>query len=97
MNSPNNYEDKCDYFFQSVLDNLDLSDYESLIWGGGDHKIVLNLLLFKKGGWFQTHKKYINFILAWKAEKEVGDVWRVQHPTTLKFTWRSNTKPLVQI
>ena len=87
-------EDKPD-FFQSVIDNLDLFDYESLIWGG-DHNVVLNLLLDKKGGRFQTHEKCKNLLIAWKDEHEVDDVWRVQHPNALKFTWRSSKKPIVQ-
>jgi len=82
-------------FFQSIIDKLSEFNYEGLIWGG-DHNVVLNLDLDKKGGLYRTHEDCKNLLNAWKAEHGVDDVWRVQHPSTLRYTWRSSKLPLVQ-
>jgi len=82
-------------FFQTIMDKLLEYNYEGLIWGG-DHNVVLNLKLDKKGGLNKTHENSKNLINIWKEEHEVDDVWRVQHPDTLRYTWRSTRKPIVQ-
>jgi len=83
------------HFFETIINKLSELNYENLIWGG-DHNVVLNLDLDKKGGLYRTHENCKNIINAWKDENEVDDVWRVQHPTTLRYTWRSRKTPIIQ-
>jgi len=89
------YNEDKPLFFNSIMEKLASLNYENLIWGG-DHNVVLNLDLDKKGGLYKTHEDCKNIINAWKEEAEVDDVWRIQHPRLLRFTWRSSKKPLIQ-
>jgi len=82
-------------FFANIIEKLAECNYENLIWGG-DHNVVLNLDLDKKGGLYRTHENCKNLLNAWKDENEVDDVWRVQHPNTLRYTWRSRKIPIIQ-
>jgi len=89
------YNDDKPLFFNAIMDKLANLNYENLIWGG-DHNVVLNLDIDKKGGLNKTHEDCKNLINAWKEEAEVDDVWRIQHPRLLRFTWRSSMKPVIQ-
>ena len=87
-------EDKAE-FFDQVIETIEGFDFQSLIWGG-DHNVVLNLDLDKDGGLYRTHEACKNKINAWIEENNVDDVWRLQHPTLRRYTWRSKKKPLIQ-
>jgi len=89
------YNEDKPQFFETIMEKLTTLNYENLIWGG-DHNVVLNLDLDKKGGLYKTHENCKIIINSWKGENEVDDVWRIQHPRTLRYTWRSRKKPIVQ-
>ena len=59
---------------------------------GGDYNLVLDLMLDKKGGRNTTHIKSQEKIKDWMESTDLVDVWRVQHPNDLKYTW-SRSKP----
>ena len=59
---------------------------------GGDINLVLNLLLDKKGGNYTTHAKSQKIVKDWMESTDLIDVWRIQHPKDLKYTW-SRSRP----
>ena len=90
------FNDDIPEFFEVVIKTIESYNYENLIWGG-DFNVVLNVNLDKKGGIPKTHENSKNYLNYWQKENEVCDIWRVQHPTTRRYTWHSNRRhgPLV--
>ena len=69
---------------------------ESNLVIGGDFNFVMNIDLDKSGGLPVTHFKMRDYLVTWMEDKGLVDIWRVEHPSTRQYTWRSNTKPRVQ-
>ena len=59
----------------------------------GDYNFVFNLKLDKTGGRETTNTKCRQTVRNWMREKGVEDIWRIKHPNTRKYIWKSNHKP----
>ena len=62
---------------------------------GGDFNTVLNVDQDKKNGNFNTHKVCREKLKSIVNTSNLVDIWRILNPEKLKFTWHSNTKPII--
>lgn len=81
-------------FFSDIAKLIDEYCEGSLILGG-DFNTVLNLSLDKIGGRPRTNFKARDEILTLNENYNLIDIWRHKNPNTKRFTWRSNTKPVI--
>ena len=86
--APNN---DCPEFFTKIKQNVESQPNDNRIIGG-DYNLVLNLQKDKKGGNPITHSKAQKIVKKWMQDTELIDVWRMQNPDELKYTW-SKSKP----
>ena len=80
--------------FEKLEEFVLLNDDKSLIIGG-DFNTFLDVDKDRKNGLKDCHKnirKKLNTII---NTNSLTDIWRVQHPNTNKYTWHSNTKPII--
>ena len=86
---------KDDASFFDILEDYILSNDEKSFIMGGDFNTVLNVDLDKKNGNSHTHKKCTEKISSIINTSKIVDIWRILNPDKLKFTWHSNTKPII--
>ena len=80
--------------FEKLEEFVLLNDDKSLIIGG-DFNTFLDADKDRKNGLKDSHKnirKKLNTII---NTNSLIDIWRVQHPNTNKYTWHSNTRPVI--
>ena len=84
--APNNGDQD---FFKNVFNNLSTFECEHIVLGG-NFNLVQNIPKDKKGGNQTTHFKSLEEIETIKENMDLTDIWRDLHPSTQRFTWRSN-------
>ena len=86
-------EDDSDFFLDltSKIEQIGNS-YQIL---GGDFNLVLDLNKDKKGGRLQTHENSRQLLLAWMEDNDLVDIYRLQHPDTLMYTWNRRQPTLI--
>ena len=62
---------------------------------GGDFNLVLDLSLDKKGGRQQTHENSRQFLQTWMEDNDMIDIYRLQHPDALRYTWSRRHPSLI--
>ena len=88
---PNNDEIS---LFEKLEEFLLLNNDKSIIVGG-DFNTILDIEKDRKNGARETHKNIRKKLESIINTNNLIDVWRVQHPNAQKFTWHSNTKPVI--
>ncbi len=81
-------------FFSDIAKLIDEYCDGSLIIGG-DFNTVLNISLDKIGGRPRTNFKARDEILTINTNYNLIDIWRHKNPNCKRFTWRSNTRPVI--
>ena len=83
-------EDSPDFFIEIRNKIEGLTNDNRIL--GGDINLVLDVLMDKKGGRNSTHTKAQQVVKDWMESTDLVDVWRIQHPNDLKYTW-SRSRP----
>ena len=78
-------EDSPDFFIDFIQKIEAVPNDNRII--GGDFNLVLDINVDKKGGLKTTHVKSRDAITAWMESTDLTDIWRMQHPNDLKYTW----------
>ena len=86
---------KDDTSFFDILEDYILNNDEKSFIVGGDFNTVLNADKDKKNGNLYTHKHCRDKINSIVNTSNLVDIWRILNPEKLKFTWHSNTKPII--
>ena len=84
----------CPDHLQEYLNLLSPTEGQQII-SAGDYNFVLNVNMDKRGGRPRTHEKSKNLLLNWNNAVDTIDIWRVKHPNTFDYTWRSWSAPFV--
>ena len=88
INLVNLYVPNTDYpkFFTNTFEHVaNIKSSNSII--GGDWNLVLNIEKDKKGGRQKTHPKSTLTVKTYMDVDFMTDIWRFQHPETMKYTW----------
>ena len=80
--------------FNKLEEFILLNDDKSIIIGG-DFNTYLDIDKDRKNGARETHKNIRQKLNSIMNTNNLIDVWRVQHPNTHKYTWHSNTRPVI--
>ena len=86
---------KDDISFFYILEHYILNNDEKSFIVGGDFNTLLNVEQDKKNGNLHTHKNCREKIKSIVNTSKLVDIWRILNPDKLKFTWHSNTKPII--
>lgn len=81
-------------FFADIAKLIDEFCDGSLVIGG-DFNTVLNVSMDKSGGRPRTNFKARDEILTLNTNYNLIDIWRHKNKNTKRFTWRSNTRPVI--
>jgi len=82
----------CPEHLEEYLNLLIPSDGQEII-SAGDYNLVMDVHMDKRGGLARTHEKSKNLLKCWCNNMETMDVWRVKHPDTFDYTWKSWKPP----
>ena len=82
-------------FFNNIYELCEDYTGENIIWGG-DFNVVQNPYLDKKGGILNTHTRARKALHNIMEQLDLEDIWRTKNPTLRRYTWHSNTKPIIQ-
>ena len=88
---PNNDEVS---LFEKLEEFISLNNDKSLIIGG-DFNTFIDIDMYRKNGQRDCHKNIRKIITSLINTNCLIDIWRVQHPNIYKYTWHSNTKPVI--
>ena len=80
--------------FEKLEEFVLLNDDKSLIIGG-DFNTFLDIDMDRKNGLKDGHKNIRRKLDSIINTNNLIDVWRIQHPDTYKYTWHSNTRPVI--
>ena len=88
------YGPNCDdvRFFDILETFIANNDDKSFIIGG-DFNVVLNPQIDKKNGRLDTNKRNRDKLISIITSYDLCDLWRLNNPTTQKYTWHSNNRP----
>ena len=84
----------CPDHLEEYLTLMTPDDGQEII-SAGDYNFVMNVMMDKRGGQPRTNEKSRKLMTNWCTEVEAIDVWRVKHPDTFDYTWRSWAPPFV--
>ena len=74
-------------FFRAVSEKMTSLECELRVFGG-DFNLVWDVQKDKKGGVPATHTKSRDKVSSLKEKFELGDIWRIQNPDIMRFTWK---------
>ena len=80
--------------FEKLEEFVSSNDDKSLVIGG-DYNTFIDIDMDRKNGLKDCHKNIRKIITSMINTNNLMDIWRVQHPNTYKYTWHSNTRPVI--
>jgi hypothetical protein len=84
-----------DVEFFNILDEIVISHNDQTLIVGGDFNTVLNFQIDKLNGRKNTNIKCSQKLNTLIENNDLHDIWRLNFPNKMKFTWHSNTKPTI--
>lgn len=84
-----------DVEFFNILDEIVISHNDQTLIVGGDFNTVLNFQIDKLNGRKNTNIKCSQKLNTLIENNDLHDIWRLNFPNKMKFTWHSNTKQTI--
>ena len=70
-----------------ILDQLDIAEDTTFIWGG-DFNMIFDIDLDADGGSPKLYIKSVSKLLLVMSEIDLGDIYKVRNPDSRRFTWQ---------